>query len=297
MPDSIGLTVQAYTARRHILCRPLPLSACRIRMPRLLERAGLSAQQDGTVFMMAVPYLVCADADNPDRNLSLYAVPRDYHLFFREMSNELIPLLQKQFPDYHFAVFTDHSPLAEAEAAEASGLGEVGMNGLLLTEEYGSFVFIGELISDVPFDVAVDTQAWPSKGRHTICTRCGLCMKACPAACQHDRQNCLSALTQKKGILQPDEQERLARHPLVWGCDICQTACPVNRRVLAEKADTPIPFFREERMLRADAQSIAALSDEAFSDRTFSWRGRNTILRNIAIHNNIHDSKKGGRPS
>ena len=96
----------------------LPLSACRVTRPYLLERANISS---GTVFVMAVPYLTpaCEDAG---RTVSAYAVSRDYHLFFKELFGELLPYLAEKFPNNRFAAFADHSPLANYTPPFMQGL-------------------------------------------------------------------------------------------------------------------------------------------------------------------------------
>ena len=264
-------------------CGALPLSLCTLPRPYLLERQGLSATE-GTVCMMAIPYVMTEDVDDPRRNLSLYAVPRDYHLFFDELKASLIPALQAAYPQRTFALFADHSPVGEIQAAARAGLGTVGMNGLLITPRYGSFVFLGEVITDATWEEVAGADAPlpdPSTPLPT-CEGCGACVRACPAGCNEgDRTSCLSALTQKKGALTPEEATALDRHPPVWGCDVCQTACPHNRRVICEDIDTPIPFFREERIIRMDAATLATMSDEDFAHRAYAWRGRGVIGRNI----------------
>lgn len=287
--QTLWSAISTYMADAQILCKPIPLSACTVRMPRLLERSGLPVT-DGTVFMMAVPYVVTREINDPLRNVSLYAVPRDYHLFFKELELHLLSLLTQSFPLCRAAVFADHSPIDEIAAATCAGLGDKGRNGLLLTAEYGSFVFLGELIVDIPFDVAVGTSYVP-QAAPSLCTGCDLCAAACPIGCRADRKGCLSALTQQKGSLNMDEKERLVNHPLVWGCDTCQTVCPVNRRVLAEGRDTVVPFFLKDRLPNVTADTVRNMSDEAFSARAYAWRKRDTIARNLSIQSN---AKKGG---
>ncbi len=260
----------------------IPLSSCRLIRPHLLERAGLPLT--GTVIFFAVPYVLCEDVDRAERTLSLYAVPRDYHGYMRELSDAVLPSLRQQYPSHRFALFSDHSPVAEVDGAARAGLGVLGCNGLLLNEAYGSFVFLGEIITDVDF-VAVtgsppsDIPALPPR-----CEGCGACLQACPA---RDGETwvapCLSELTQKKGMLTDREQELLTAHPLVWGCDTCQLACPHNRRVLAAGRDTPIRYFREKRINRLTPQALEAMSEEEFSERAFAWRGRAVIQRNLTL--------------
>lgn len=121
------------------LFAPIPLSACRVTRSYLLERAEI-APTEGTAVMLAIPYFTKAAA-SPERNLSAYAVPRDYHLFFRDLFDDLLPRLRAEFPEDRFAGFADHSPIDERDAAARAGLGIIGQNGMLITEPYSSYVF------------------------------------------------------------------------------------------------------------------------------------------------------------
>lgn len=269
----------------------IPLSVCKPAKTYLLERAGIPSS--GTAILFAVPYVMTADAGEPTRNLSLYAVPRDYHGYMKELEAVVVPSLRGDYPDFAFALFADHSPIMEVDAAARAGLGMLGMNGLLLTPEYGSFVFIGELITDADY-TAVTGEAVPAfPADPPRCEGCGLCVKACPAGCgEGSRDGCLSALTQKKGELTPEETAAIVKGGLVWGCDACQLACPHNRAIIKDGRDTPVPYFREGRLIRADAEALAAMEDAAFKARAYSWRGRAVILRNCALFTKNDNSER-----
>jgi epoxyqueuosine reductase len=260
----------------------IPLSVCRPAKTYLLERAGISMA--GTAILFAVPYVMTADVGDPRRNLSLYAVPKDYHGYMKELEAAVLPRLREAYPDLTFALFADHSPIMEVDAAARAGLGVLGMNGLLLTPEYGSFVFIGELITDADYTLVTGEPTPDFPADPPRCEGCGLCVKACPAGCRAgDRSGCLSALTQKKGELTPEEADAIIKGGLVWGCDACQLACPHNRAVIEDGRDTPVPYFRKDRLIRADAEALAAMDDAAFKARAYSWRGRAVIERNIRL--------------
>jgi len=249
----------------------LPLSACRITRPYLLERAEI---QSGTVFMLAVPYYTPA-CDDAERCISAYAVSRDYHLFFEELYDELLPLLMKKFPNNRFAAFADHSPISELHAAVRAGLGVIGKNGLLLTEKYGSYVFLGEIITDMEIPCEVQNVK--------LCMDCGACEDACPSIVS-EKSVCLSALSQKKGNLSEEEKNILLETNTVWGCDRCQECCPYNQR--AKKTGTiysSIPFFNELTLPSPSVEIIENMKDEEFLARAYSWRGRETILRNLRL--------------
>ena len=258
----------------------IPLSCCKPAKEYLLERAGIPST--GTAVLFAVPYLMTADVEDPQRNLSLYAVPRDYHGFMQELSESLIPQLTEAFPSHRFALFADHSPICEVDAAARAGLGVLGLNGLLITPAYGSFVFIGEVVTDADYEIATGHFVPDLPSTPPLCEACGACLAACPAGCRGGaREGCLSALTQKKGELTASEAEAIRQSGLVWGCDACQLVCPHNIRVVQNGFDTPIPYFREKRLNRIDISTLDVMSDEEFASRAYAWRGRKVIRRNV----------------
>jgi epoxyqueuosine reductase QueG len=99
-------------------------------------------------------------------------------------------------------------------------------------------------------------------------------------------------LTQKKGDLTNEEAHALRKGNLVWGCDACQLACPFNQKVLAQKKDTPIPYFREERISKLTTELLLSMSDEEFASRAFSWRGKAVILRNTSLFESSAERRK-----
>lgn len=241
----------------------ISLKKCKIKKPYLLEKAGIDAEKASAI-IFAVPYYV---KEKEDKNISLYAISRDYHLYFSHLFERLTQVLKKEYPNGIFVGFSDHSPIDEVHAAAAAGLGMIGKNHLLITEKYSSFVFIGSVITDVKCDNFYEE---PRK-----CESCGKCASACP--CGLDSTKCLSALSQKKGELSEDEENALISSGIRWGCDICQLVCPHS----ADISETKIPFFLEKRISMLTKEIINNMSDEDFSARAYSWRGRNTIIRDL----------------
>ena len=260
----------------------IPLSYCKPARTYLLERAGIPAT--GTAVLFTVPYVMTADVEDPRRNLSLYAVPRDYHGYMKALSETVLPSLQASFPAHRFALYADHSPICEVDAAARAGLGVLGDNGLLITPAYGSLVFIGEVITDATYETVVEAAIPAFPTTPPRCEGCGACLAACPRGCSKGmREGCLSALTQKKGELTMEEAGAICQSGLVWGCDACQLACPHNVRVIRARADTPIPYFREMRLNHIDVPLLDAMNDSDFSSRAYAWRGRAIIRRNVVL--------------
>lgn len=252
------------------LVAPLSLTDCTVQKPYLLERAGIS---DGTAILFAVPYYT-TNCDLDASNISAYAVSRDYHLFFAQLFEEILPALREKYPQNRFAGFTDHSPIAEVQAAVRAGLGYWGCNHLFLTDAHASFVFLGEIVTDAVMDAPAKEEAH--------CKGCGACRAACPVGL--DALRCHSALTQKKGSLSDEEAAALRAHGSAWGCDLCQLACPVTKKARAAGTlYTTIPFFLESARTPLCAKDVEEMTDEEFATRAYSWRGRQPILRNLKL--------------
>lgn len=266
----------------------LSLADCRLAKPYLLERAGFDLEHLSCLFvqLFAVPYLT-READRVDRNLSAYAVSEDYHLFMQDLYDAILPRMREEHPDRLFAGFADHSPIDEISAAVDAGMGVRGRHHLLLTERYSSFVFLGEIVTDLP--LTPTPSILPPESR--VCHNCGACLRACPMSCEGGE--CRSALTQKKGALSPTEQDMLAHFDSIWGCDVCQEACPYtahakNRGTIY----TDIPFFNRNTLPHLTPDALDAMSDEDFRRRAYAWRGREVIRRNLILKQDQTDRKE-----
>ncbi len=213
--------------------------------------------------MFFIPYYT---GKHPDRNVSLYSVSLDYHLYVKELSSRF-----EGDGEHYFKFFADTSPINERRAAIDSGLGFVGRNGLLISEKYGSYVFIGTLLTDAVFDENEYVSAKEKKS----CIGCGLCKRSC-AFLRGERDYCLSELTQRKQVTD-EELEIIRSHKLAWGCDGCQEVCPHNK----DAGITPVEFFHRDLLERIDADMIENMSKDEFSKRAYAWRGKKTILRNL----------------
>ena len=246
----------------------LNYSDCIETSKRIIEREGFEPR---SVIIYLVPYYT-----TETENLSRYAASLDYHLAIGEINGGLKDLLLKNFPSANIKGYGDHSPIDERHAALIAGLGIAGDNGLIINEKYGSFVFIGDAITDIdPAILGAD-----SPKEIVRCEHCGACKRACPTGIlRGEGEDCLSAITQKKGELSCEECALMREYNTLWGCDICQTACPHNKN----KAKTPIEFFYKDTVTNLTREILDSMSDEEFSLRAFAWRKRATVSRNIDI--------------
>ena len=226
---------------------------------------GSSTVHAVSVFL--IPYYTVA-SENGQRNISRYAIAEDYHAYF----SALLARAKQNVSD-EIVGFCDSSPLNERLLAQDGGLGVLGENGLIINPKYGSYVFIGTFVHTGPVAVS-------SVREHKRCLGCGACHKACPVGCDGQTfDRCLSALSQKKKR-SAEEGKALLRGALIWGCDICQEACPLNRNI----SETPLDFFKNNIILRLDFDVLDRLCEEnALGKRAFGWRGEALLRENIAI--------------
>jgi epoxyqueuosine reductase QueG len=233
----------------------------------------------------AFPYFPGEDGAQT-ANLSLYCRGEDYHRVLLRRLTAFARTLKAAFPANQFVPLADVSPLPERDLPARAGLGAVGRNGLLLVPGWGSYVFLGTILTDLPAEKL--PQAPVSPPAEALCAHCGACVRACPTGALGEdggftRERCLSHLTQKKGALSPWETAQIAGHPLLWGCDFCQKACPANKNAPV----TTIAEFRENLIVRLEPRELAGMTQREFhgkyADRAFAWRGLAPLRRNAAI--------------
>jgi epoxyqueuosine reductase len=209
-------------------------------------------------------------------NISRYAASLDYHIALSEIASGLISALHGADEHIRAKGYGDHSPIDEVGAALCSGLGIVGDNGLIINEKYGSYVFIGDVVTDISPDDLGATKI----GEVKHCIGCGACKRACPTRIlSGEGSDCLSAITQRKGELTEDEEALMIKYNTAWGCDMCQSSCPYN----SDPVITPIAFFHRERISELTREILDAMDKPAFTKRAFAWRGRKTVERNLDV--------------
>ena len=219
-----------------------------------------------------------------------FARGTDYHTVMESRLEGLARRLHEEFGDFRHRICVDTGPISDRACAYAAGLGSFGKNTCIITPEYGSWVVLGELVTDLELE--------PDKPREMeICGDCRLCVEACPTGALRgdftiDGARCLSDVTQRKKPPTPELAARLGNR--VYGCDTCQEVCPLS----ANAKRTDVPEFLSENPVGAhpDLAMLAEMTDEdferLFGDTAMHWVGRETIARNARLILTYHEDTK-----
>lgn len=241
------------------------ISECDIINARILP------QDAKGVILFCIPYRSVKEEAND--GFSEYARIYDYHKYSQELYGRIIDKMKSK-TGYNYYGFCDHSPINEKLAIAKCGLGVIGRSSLFIDKKYGSFVFIGSIITNAVFSNEIFNIEQ--------CINCGKCVTACPGTAITDkgidRFACLSGISQKK-TKTDDEKIALRANHIAWGCDVCQNVCPYNEKAVI----SPIEYFKATRITNIDKQFIKNLTDEEFNKYAFSYKGRKIVLDNIEL--------------
>jgi len=163
--------------------------------------------------------------DCPPPYISNYASGTDYHVVIKSKLKEVLEKINNIDSSIHGYYCADTSPIMEKAWAQRAGLGWIGKHTSLITREFGSWVFIGELIIN-------KTLNYDEPFTQDLCGNCNLCIEACPTdalvdSFQLDSSKCISYVTiEKRGDF--EEENLINLDNWIFGCDICQDICPWN---------------------------------------------------------------------
>lgn len=217
----------------------------------------------------------------PTKNLRVaaYAKDEDYHVWFKQKTQQLCKDLKSLFPQNEFVGFTDSSPVLERDLAYQAGLGWFGKNTCLIDRKRGSLFFIGEIYSTLAYP---QTKAPTPSLDH--CGTCDRCIVACPTkAIEPERTlnatKCISYWTiESKKVPPPELREQFS--DWFFGCDICQTVCPWNIKVRDLVEPAPCDPTDDLRMiLESSNKTLMRL----FANTPLSRAGGRGLKRNALI--------------
>ena len=211
--------------------------------------------------------------------IARYARIPDYHLLIKDKLKKLAAFINRYNQNNNLKILCDNGPLLERQSARRSGIGWIGKNTCLLNQEYGSFLVLGEIITDLKLE--------PDQPQESKCNNCQLCLENCPGNAlnpkrPYDMQHkqCLSFLSQKRGVLK--EKDNLLFENKLWGCDSCQEVCPYNKEVNLNKNQAQTPIIKPNLSVLLSLNHKEELPAD-WEKTALSWRGTRILIRNALI--------------
>ncbi|MFC7062741.1 tRNA epoxyqueuosine(34) reductase QueG [Halobacillus seohaensis] len=204
---------------------------------------------------------------------------RDYHDVLRDKLNQLGSFLKERFPEVELKSMVDTGELSDRAVAERAGIGFSGKNCAIITPEFGSYVYLGEMVTNIPFE--------PDEPVDDSCGDCNICVDTCPTDAliqggQLNAQRCIAFLTQTKGFLEEEYRTKIGNR--LYGCDTCQTVCPKNKKKDFHNHEEfePDPEIAKPRLI-----PLLSISNREFKEKfgpiSGSWRGKKPIQRNAIL--------------
>ena len=227
------------------------------------ERANIKEYYPNSksVISIAMNYFTGNSNDYfPNNKISNYAWGDDYHIVIKNKLHELLKYIKNIDSSINGICCVDTSPISEKVWAQRSGIGWIGKHTNLITRDFGTWVFLGEIILDVDLE-------YDQPFTKDLCGTCTLCIDACPTDAlineyQLDSNKCISYLTIEHRDEIPEKfQDKM--NDWIYGCDICQEVCPWNKKfsIHSDKES----FLPRDFLINNDADFLKSLSQEEYS--------------------------------
>jgi epoxyqueuosine reductase len=208
-------------------------------------------------------YTSHSHSQNPEyAKISRYGWGRDYHRVMAKKLKQMTHWLQSLADNIQTRYYVDTAPIQDKVWAQRAGLGWIAKNGNLIAREYGSWIFLGEILTNL--------ELLPDRPHSEHCGTCNRCIQACPTAAITepfvvDANRCIAYHTiENRAATLP---ESIADNLSGWvaGCDICQDVCPWNQRFAKETDITefqPYPWNVAPKLLE-----LASISDAEWEQK------------------------------
>lgn len=203
----------------------------------------------------------------------------DYHHILRDRLRKLEDFLLDREPEAQLLSMVDTGELSDRAVAERAGIGWSGKNCAIISPELGSYLYLGEMITNLPLP--------PDEPIEDLCGSCNKCVEACPTGAlvqggQLDAGKCLAFLTQTKGFLNDETREMIGN--TLYGWDTCQLVCPYNKGVDVHRHPEMEP---DPDIIRPKLKELLKISNRQFKEKfghiAGSWRGKKPLQRNAII--------------
>ena len=212
--------------------------------------------------------------------ISAYARRRDYHDVIKGRMKLLAAFILSRAGGGEAKVFVDTAPVMEKPLAQVAGIGWQGKHSNLVSREFGSWLFLGAIFTDLEF---------PSDAPETDhCGQCHKCLDICPtdaflAPYQLDARRCIAYLTiEHKGVIPREFRDAIGNR--IFGCDDCLAVCPWNKFA---KAARDAKLMAREELQNLQLAELAILDDAGFralfAATPVKRLGSTRFLRNVAI--------------
>lgn len=192
---------------------------------------------------------------------SIHAHGEDYHGVMERMLEKLAGELETRFSGLKAVACVDTMPVSDRTMAIGAGIAWLGKNGNVISPRFGSWIFLGELITNLKLE--------PDTPMDTLCGDCTLCIDACPTGAlaepfMVDARKCVSYLTiEKRGEIPSGLRDKMGAR--VYGCDTCQSACPFND---AAVDSTVFDVGFGSPLVHMDLEELTRISDARFWSAT-----------------------------